>query len=144
MKIGRLFKEWQAAEGFMKRFSSCSKQGDVSLDVFYKSVWRLGETFMGHLKKGEERRDIPRAHFVFDHLDYDRNGYIHILELQKLLIQWGLLGDEIDDYLSCDDDKRLSFNEFFHNLKPVWDSAFENMTVINTGDVIIPPQNHSD
>jgi len=44
-----------------------------------------------------------------------------------LLIQWGLPEHEVDEYLANDDDKRFSFDEFYHNLKPVWNFAYENV-----------------
>ncbi|CAF1362966.1 unnamed protein product [Adineta ricciae] len=140
-----LLKEWAAAEGLMKRFSTWSKKGDIHFNIFYNNIWRLGTTSVTHRKKGDEKQGLARAKFVFDNLDHDQSGFIDLPELQKLLIQWGLPDNEVDDYLAYDDDKRLSFEEFYQNLQPIWEFAFENMGVANAGDVTTPPKhNHSE
>ena len=45
------------------------------------------------------------------------------------MIQWGLPENEADDYLSNDEDKKYTFDEFFHNMKAIWDFAYDNMGV---------------
>jgi Ca2+-binding EF-hand superfamily protein len=77
-------------------------------------------------------------------LDNDSSGYIEISELQKLLIQWGLPDNEVDAYLADDDDKRYSFEEFYQNMKPIWDFAYENMSVSNAGQVVKPIHPHTN
>ncbi|CAF3260471.1 unnamed protein product [Rotaria sp. Silwood2] len=91
------------------------------------NVWRLGEKATSYVQESKKREDKAKARFVFNDLDTDSSGYIDAIELQKLLIQWGLPEDEVDAYLAEDDDKRFSFEEFYQNLKPIWNFAYEHM-----------------
>jgi Ca2+-binding EF-hand superfamily protein len=143
-EINNLLKEWEAAEAFMKRFSRWSKKGNITYENFYKNVWRLGDTSVKRAKEFESKEGIERARFVFNCLDNDSSGYIEISELQKLLIQWGLPDNEVDAYLVDDDDKRYSFDEFYQNMKPRWDFAYENMSVSNAGQVVKPIHPHAN
>ncbi|CAF4083145.1 unnamed protein product [Adineta steineri] len=142
-EINRLLKEWQTAENFRNRFFRWTKDGQISYENFYKNIWRLGETSIGHFQEGQNKEGKARARFIFDCLDNDSNGYLDSIEIQKLLIQWGLPDNEVDAYLANDDDKQFSFDEFYHNLKPVWDFAYENMTLKDTDEVLKPIHDHS-
>jgi hypothetical protein len=143
-EINSLLKDWQTAESFMKRFSRGSKKGEVSYENFFKNIWRLSENSISHVKEGETKVGMARARFIFDCLDQDGNGYIDTIELQKLLFQWGLPDSEVDAYLATDDDKRYSFDEFYQNLKPIWDFAYENMNVRDVGQVAETIHQHSN
>ncbi|CAF0881206.1 unnamed protein product [Adineta steineri] len=71
--------------------------------------------------------------------------YITNDELQKLLIQWGLPENEVDAYLiTDDDDEKYSFDEFYQNMKPICDFAYENMVVSNDDQVVQPLHPHSN
>ncbi|CAF5029860.1 unnamed protein product, partial [Rotaria sp. Silwood1] len=80
-----------------------------------------------YVQESQKREDKAKARFLFNDLDTDSSGYIDAIELQKLLIQWGLPENEVDAYLAEDDDKRFSFEEFYQNLKPIWNFAYEHM-----------------
>ncbi|CAF0769473.1 unnamed protein product [Adineta ricciae] len=134
-ELNQLLEEWKVADAFIKRFSRWSKKGDVAFDDFYKHIWRLGEKSKDHFEENQIREAKEKARFVFDYLDQDHSGYIDVIELQKLLIQWGLPDNEVDAYLATDDDKRFSFDEFYHNVKPIWDFAYENMRDANSGTI---------
>ena len=139
-----LLNQWKTADSFIKRFSRSSKEGFITYENFYKYIWRLGDVSIGHDQEYQKKTDIAKARFVFDCLDIDSNGYIDIFELQKLLIQWGLPDDEVDAYLSDDDDKRFSFDEFYQNLKPIWDFAYEHMIVRDADQLVKPLHPHSN
>jgi Ca2+-binding EF-hand superfamily protein len=143
-EINQLLKEWEASEAFMKRFFRYAKNDNITYDQFYKHIWRLSKIYIGHIQEGEKKENEAKARFVFDCLNTNADEYIDITELQKLLIQWGLPDNEVDAYLSDDDDKRFSFDEFYHNLKPIWDFAYENMTVKDVGQVVEPLHPHSN
>jgi Ca2+-binding EF-hand superfamily protein len=142
-EINDLLKQWESAGNFMKRFSRWSKEGHVTYENFYKHIWRLGNIALTHDKEIQKKTGIARARFIFDCLDNDSNGYIDISELQKLLIQWGLPDNEVDDYLANDDDKRFSFEEFYQDLKPIWDFAYEHLLVKDEGELMKPFHLHS-
>ncbi|CAF1226486.1 unnamed protein product [Adineta steineri] len=143
-EVNHLLSEWKVAEAFMKRFSRFSQKGQVTYDEFYRHIWRLGETSMNIKKEGEIKENKAKARFIFDCLDSDSSGYIESFELQKLLIQWGLPENEVDDYLATDEDKMYSFDEFYHNMKPIWDFAYENMAINSkAAHAAQPPHPHS-
>jgi Ca2+-binding EF-hand superfamily protein len=85
----------------------------VSFEEFYKYIWRVGDVTIQNDAHEKHKTDAEKARFIFECLDTDGSGYIEAHELQKLLIQWGLPENEVDDYLATDDDKRYSFDEFF-------------------------------
>jgi hypothetical protein len=87
---------------------------------------------------------MGRARFVFDYLHTHRSGLIDAIEWQRLLIQCSLPDDDAQAYLSDDEDKRFSFDEFYHKLKPIWEFAYENMTVCDVGQVMQPPNARLD
>jgi Ca2+-binding EF-hand superfamily protein len=143
-EIIQLLNGWEATENFMKRFSRWSKEKEMSFEFFYKNIWHLGQTAIGHIQEGHERSGKAKARFIFDHLDTDSSGYIDAIELQKLLIQWGLPDNEVDAYLASDDDKRFIFDEFYQNMKPIWDFAYENMVIKDVGQGVASSDRHSD
>ncbi|CAF3838592.1 unnamed protein product [Rotaria sp. Silwood1] len=128
-EIVYLLREWDVAKSFIERFLRFSKKREISFKIFYRNVWRLGEMATTYVQESQKREDKAKARFVFNDLDTDSSGYIDAIELQKLLIQWGLPENEVDAYLAEDDDKRFSFEEFYQNLKPIWNFAYEHMKV---------------
>lgn len=140
----RLLNEWQAAPSFVKRFSRGSQTRDLPFDVFYRNIWRLGGISISQNEKAKRRDGIARARFIFDYLDTDTSGYIDGIELQKLLVQWGLPENEVDAYLASDGDKQFSFDEFYKNLKPIWNFAYENMSVRDVAQTLQATNYHSD
>ena len=143
-EVTRLLNEWQAAPSFVKQFARLSKTRDLSFDVFYRNIWWLGGISISRNEKSKKREGITRARFIFDCLDTDASGYIDGIELQKLLIQWGLPESEADAYLASDEDKQFSFDEFYKNLKPIWSFAYENMSVRDVTQTLQASNYHSD
>ncbi|CAF1292073.1 unnamed protein product [Rotaria magnacalcarata] len=131
-EVIRLLNAWDAPKIFINRFSCFSKKHEIYFSFFYRNIWRLGETYTPRAEEGQKRVGKAKAQFVFDILDTDMSGYIDAIELQRLLIQWDLPENEVDAYLASDEDKRFSLEEFYQNLKSVWDFAYENMTVQGT------------
>ena len=143
-EITRLLNQWQAASSFVSRFSRWSQSRDLSFELFYRHIWRLGRMSVSPGEKAQKKDSISRARFIFDHLDTDASGFIDRIELQTLLIQWGLPEDEVDAYLEGDDDKRFSFDEFYKHHKPIWNFAYENISVHDVTQVVPPSKDHSD
>ncbi|CAF4182389.1 unnamed protein product [Rotaria magnacalcarata] len=98
----------------------------------HRKFLSTGETYTPRAEEGQKRVGKAKAQFVFDILDTDMSGYIDAIEPQRLLIQWDLPENEVDAYLASDEDKHFSLEEFYQNLKSVWDFAYENMTVQGT------------
>ncbi len=143
-EILHLLKNREAASSFIKRFSHWSKNRDISLELFYRHIGCLGETSLGHVEKYIIREEKDKARFVFDHLDADKIGFIDGFELENLLIQWGLPENEVDAYLAEDGDKRFSFEEFYENLKPIWNFAYHHISIHNVGKLVRSPSGHLD
>jgi len=128
-EIDRLLKEWKVAESFLRRFKNYSRKHPMSFDVFYRDIWRVSQTSVNIVEAGIKREGMAKAKFVFDTLDLDQSGFIEAFELEKLLIQWGLPTNEVEAYMAEDEDEQFSFEEFYQNLKPIWDFAYENMLI---------------
>jgi len=99
----------------------------VGFDEFYKFIWRVGDQRIQNEAGEKHRTEEEKARFIFRCLDVDGSGYIDRIELQKMLIEWGLPENEVDDYLATDEDKRYSFDEFFSQHKVIWNYAYDNL-----------------
>jgi len=67
-----------------------------------------------------------RARLVFDKLDTSGDGAISKAELGELLVSWGLPRSDAAACLAEVDGDRsgaIGFDEFFHQLAPVWEFA---------------------
>ena len=67
--------------------------------------------------------DMDLARLVFDEIDTDQSGSIEIKELDALLRCWGLPERDVQSIFGqydSDHDGMLSFDEFYHNMKPIW------------------------
>jgi hypothetical protein len=49
-EILHLLKDSEAASSFIKRFSCWSKDRDISFELFYKHIWRLGQTAIDQIE----------------------------------------------------------------------------------------------
>ena len=143
-EINELLKQWKTAEAFLKRFHRWSKTNDVTFEDFYKHIWRLSETGTRYVQERQLKENKEKARFVFNCLNTNADDFLDSSEIQKLLIQWGLPDNEVDAYLENDDDKQYSFEEFYQNMKPVWEFAYENMIVTNIGQLNTPIHPHSN
>ena len=135
----RLLHEWEASPSFIEKFINLSKKREITFDFFYRHIWCLGQRSLGQVEKGQNRHSEEKARFVFDQFDTDLDGFIDAIELHKLLIQWGLPDSDTNAYLANDEDKQYSFEEFYQNLKPIWNFAYQHMTVYDAGHVIQEP-----
>jgi Ca2+-binding EF-hand superfamily protein len=71
--------------------------------------------------------DEDKARLVFNELDFDQSGYIERIELEMLLLEYGLPRLEAKAYLDKYDtngDKKISFEEFFQHFAPLWRFAY--------------------
>lgn len=139
-EIIKLLEQWEVSQTFINSLSRFSKKNEITFSFFYRNIWRLGQTSQVHLREGSIRESKSKAQFIFDIIDTDKSGYIDRIELQSLLIQWGLPDNEAEDYLADDDDKRFSFDEFYQNLKPIWEFAFDNLFVKEAADATQPSE----
>jgi len=140
-EIKELLEQWKTAEAFLKRFYRWSKTPNVTFEDFYKHIWRLSDAGTSFVQERQLKENKEKAQFIFKCLNTNSDDFIDSTEIQKLLIQWGLPDDEVDDYLRNDDDKQYSFDEFYQNMKPIWAFAYENMLVTNAQAQVHPHSN---
>jgi CRP-like cAMP-binding protein/Ca2+-binding EF-hand superfamily protein len=100
--------------------------GPVGFERFLKEVWSIGAVRSRGIQivvteQAASERD--RAELVFRYADADRDGGITVSDLEALLVEWGLPVSEAARYLAHGDrdgDGRLSFDEFFTGMRPLW------------------------
>lgn len=71
-------------------------------------------------------REKDRAMIVFEKLDEAGSGKISLRELGDLLVSWGLPRSEAEFTMQEHDrnaDGQLNFEEFYRNLRPIWEFA---------------------
>ena len=102
----------------------------IDFDEFLEKIWSIGtlrSNVSRQLETTSAMSDLDKAKLVFKHIDLDDNGTIEPHELELLLLEWGLPSGESNRYMQqadLDGDGKLSFDEFFHGMKPVWQFIF--------------------
>ena len=107
---------------------------------FFDEVWSVSEirrrasiSVAAHGAKSE--RD--KAQVVFQQVDLDKDGQLTRHELKPLLTEWGLPESEVKRYLDrfdTDHDNAISFDEFFTNMKPVWQFIYYDVVQSRTNE----------
>ena len=101
-------------------------ENGMDFEVFKKRVWTIGSirsrsaVSIGAHHAVSER---DKAQFVFDYVDMRQTGYIERFELELLLLEWGLPIEEATEYMDLydtDKDGRLTFDEFYTAMRPLW------------------------
>ena len=103
-----------------------SAAGRLDFDRFLRTVWSIGSlrqraTRLVGTQGAATERD--RAAFVFQQIDVQGEGRLSKLDLEMLLLEWGLPTGESARYLDdldTDEDGLVDFDEFFRKMKPVW------------------------
>lgn len=139
-EVKNLLNQWKVAESLVKRFEKKGHQ--ISFEDFYKYIWHVGEIEIENTANEKHRTGVEKARFIFNCLDTDQSGFIEMVELQKLLIQWGLPEGEAEEYLAGDEDKKYSFDEFFHQQKVIWDFAYDNIGASESQQANEPVAHH--
>ena len=114
--------------------------GDGSLDFehFYKQVWSIGAVRDRAVIAAEARAassELDRAGCVFRRLDLDGEA-LTAYDLQLLLMEWGLPSTEVASYFDrfdLDRDGKITFEEFFHKMRPVWRFIFYQTLQVGAG-----------
>ena len=70
-----------------------------------------------------------QAEVVFNHLDLDASGYLELIEIEMLLLEWGLEPAEAKAYINkfAGEDKKIDFEEFYAEMKPIWSFGYKEM-----------------
>jgi Ca2+-binding EF-hand superfamily protein len=128
-EVKQILTEWKTSQSFIENFmNKYGSNGKIYFDSFYRNVWNIGnlEARIFSIQKTTAKTEEDKARLIFSHLDTDNSGYIEVLELRKLLLEWGLPAKEVEAYLQKydDGDQRFSFEEFFKYMRPIWRFAY--------------------
>lgn len=127
-EIESLLNEWGAntsiKESFMNNFG---KSNGIDFHTFTSTIWLSGRMQEVLSKDAVSNLTTPeeKSKFVFNQLDLDESGYIEMVEIEMLLLEWGLDAREAQRYISKfgGADKRLDYAEFHTKLSPIWKFA---------------------
>ena len=81
------------------------------------------------------KSERDKAQVVFQQIDLDKDGRLAKFELKPLLTEWGLPESEVQRYLNrfdADHDGAISFDEFFHGMKRVWQFIYYDVVQSRT------------
>ncbi len=119
---------WGMTSGARESLEKYMNQ-DITFENFYEIVKYIGISIRSikNLSKGEEHTDEEKAKLVFNELDMDNSGHLDCVELELLLLEYGLPKNEAITYLkkyNSDGDGEISFDEFFTDFGPLWRFAY--------------------
>ena len=118
---------WGFPNSISKSFAEKTfKDKVLDFEHFKAHVWSVGAVRqrtaniggLNHLTSEREK-----AEFVFKQIDIDGDGMIGLLELELLLLEWGLPSSEAELYMKIadtDGDGKLSPDDFLKRMRPVW------------------------
>jgi Ca2+-binding EF-hand superfamily protein len=132
VEIESLLTSWHATPHVMQAFlDRCEGTDGIDFETFQKTVWALGniETRLMAIKKSgnENDDDDTKAKKIFNFLDIDNSGFIELMEMELLLVEWGMTSYEAVAYMKRfgGDDGKISLNEFREQMAPLWKFAYK-------------------
>jgi Ca2+-binding EF-hand superfamily protein len=128
-EIVQISKEWGLKEKYVEAiFKRFENSKGLTLHDFKNTLWRMGN--YKTLKENEIQSNSPeeKAMTIFKHLDIDSSGYLELSEIELLLMEWGLEPREAQGYITkyAGSDKKIDYNEFFMQMKPIWSFGFKH------------------
>ena len=131
-EIESLLTSWHATPHVMQAFlDRCDGNDGIDFDTFRKSVWALGNVesrVMGVKTSGTmDDDDKTKAQRIFEFLDIDKSNYIELMEMELLLVEWGMTSYEAMAYMKRfgGEDGRISLEEFYEQMAPLWKFAYK-------------------
>lgn len=127
-EIENLLNEWGANADIKKTFmNNFGKTNGIDFSTFTSTIWLSGRVQEGLSKDVVSHLATPeeKSKFIFNQLDLDESGFIEMVEIEMLLLEWGLGSREAQRYISKygGSDKRLDYAEFHSQLRPIWEFA---------------------
>ncbi len=104
----------------------------VGFDAFFATLW-LPSRLQGSLTLPVDASltNEQKARIVFDFLDMDGSGYLDEIEIEILLLEWGVEVHEAQRTirsLSGPDHAQYSFDDFYRQLTPIWRFGYATLT----------------
>jgi Ca2+-binding EF-hand superfamily protein len=131
-EIKELLISWDATphviQAYIDRFEH---QEEIDFDCFRKTVWSIGnmqKRISVDLLRDKSLSDPDLiAKSVFEFLDIDQSGFLELMELEVLLVEWGMAPYEAVDYMEHfgGDDGKISIGEFTQDMAPLWKFAYK-------------------
>ena len=100
----------------------------MTFQVFYRYIWNFGNV-LERLRTGDipppNATDEAKARAVFQRIDFNNSGCIDHFELRMLLHEWNLSESDVQAFSrKLGNDREISFEVFFSELKPIWRFAY--------------------
>lgn len=131
-EIRELLISWDATphviQAYIDRFE---QQKEIDFETFRKTVWSIGNMqnriSLDLLRDKSLSNPDLIAKAVFEFLDIDKSGFLELMEIEVLLVEWGMAPYEAVDYMRHfgGDDGRISIEEFTQEMAPLWKFAFK-------------------
>jgi Ca2+-binding EF-hand superfamily protein len=131
-EIQDISREWGISENYMLSFiETYNDPRGIDYNTFLSGIWVLGNLQSEITRKVSSgiKDKKKQAEVVFNHLDLDASGYLELIEIEMLLLEWGLEPAEAKAYINkfAGEDKKIDFEEFYAEMKPIWSFGYKEM-----------------
>ena len=129
-EVVQVSRDWGLKEKYVEAtFTRFESSKGLNLNDFKNTLWRMGNYKLIKENGTEANNPKEKATTVFKHLDLDSSGYLEIFEIELLLMEWGLEPKEAKEYMLkyAGSDKKIDFDEFFTQMKPIWSFGFQQL-----------------
>ena len=130
-EIQDLLESWHATPHVMQAFfNRFENSKGINFDDFRMTVWSIGNVqnrVKGVMETGTpDDDDETKARKVFDFLDIDKSGFLELMEMEVLMVEWGMASHEAVAYMKefGGEDGKISFEEFRNQMAPLWKFAY--------------------
>ena len=124
---------WGASPQFVRSFfDHNAKDGVIDFETFHSTLW-LENRMQKMTDEVELERSLmagaDKAKLVFDHIDFEGNGSLDRLEIETLLLGWGMPSKQAGAYIKKfgDQDGLISLETFRGQMAPIWEFAFHDL-----------------
>ncbi len=132
-EVEPLMESWGASPQFVRSFIEHNAvTGVIDFETFHSTLW-LEDRMQRVADEVELEMSLAagadKAQLVFDHLDFEGNGSLDQLEIETLLLGWGMPSSQASVYIKKfgDQDGLISLETFRTRMAPIWEFAFHDL-----------------
>ena len=131
-EVLNISKEWCISENYILSFlEKYNNPNGIDFKAFLSGIWVLGNVQSDITRKVSStiKDKKIQAEMVFNHLDLDSSGHLELIEIEMLLLEWGMGSQEAKVYINkfAGRDNKINFEEFYAEMKPIWNFGFQQM-----------------